>query len=249
LKIISKFIDAMKYSFCVLIIFFILASCNQEMSGDELLDNAIKYHDPTHKWNDFKATLFINLETPEKPIRYSKVTIDQMTGSFILNESRSERIIERKIENGECEISMNGESIFSEEDVLKYRLTCERTKFIRNYYTYLYGLPMKLKDEGTIIHPEVQKENFMGTNYLVLKITYDNNVGDDTWYFYFNPKTYAMEAYKFYHDESNNDGEYILLSEILEVNGIKIPKIRKWFVNKNNEFLGSDILTKFEVPE
>ncbi len=26
-------------------------------------------------------------------------------------------------------------------------------------------------------------------------------VGEDTWYFYFDPLTYAMEVYQFYHEE------------------------------------------------
>lgn len=237
----------MRYALTVLIFLFIIVSCDQEMTGEELLNNAINYHDPTGSWEDFRATLHINLDTPEKPTRYSKVTIDLVTGLFMLNESRNERVIERKVENGECNISMNGKNNFSEEEILKYHLTCERTEFMRNYYTYLYGLPMKLKDEGTVIDPEVQLKNFMGTDYLVLKVTYDKSVGADTWYFYFNPKTYAMEIYQFYHDEAKNDGEYILLSEVLEVNDIKIPKVRKWFINKDDKFLGSDVLTKFDV--
>ena len=79
---------------------------------------------------------------------------------------------------------------------------------------------------------------------MVLKATYDKEVGSDTSYFYFDPKTYAMEVYQFYHDESKNDGEYILLSEIIEVNGMKIPKIRAWYYNKNDEYLATDTLVK-----
>jgi hypothetical protein len=40
---------------------------------------------------------------------------------------------------------------------------------MRNYYTFLYGLPMKLADPGTIIDPVVVKKEFMGKEYLVLK--------------------------------------------------------------------------------
>ena len=68
---------------------------------------------------------------------------------------------------------------------------------------------MKLKDKGTVIHEKVKAKKFKGKDYLVLKVTYDENVGKDTWYFYFNPKTYAMEVYQFFKDESKNDGEYI----------------------------------------
>ena len=53
-----------------------------------------------------------------------------------------------------------------------------------------------------------------------------------------------MEVYQFYHDEAKNDGEYILLTDILEVNGINMPKTRAWYYNKNNDYLGTDVLLK-----
>jgi hypothetical protein len=30
---------------------------------------------------------------------------------------------------------------------------------MKNYYTYLYGLPMKLNDAGTIINPMVERKS------------------------------------------------------------------------------------------
>ncbi|MCV6629519.1 MAG: DUF6503 family protein, partial [Flavobacteriaceae bacterium] len=61
-------------------------------------------------------------------------------------------------------------------------------------------------------------------------------------YFYFDPDTYAMEVYQFFHDETKNDGEYILLTETKEISGIKMPKNRAWYYNKDNTYLGTDKL-------
>ena len=77
---------------------------------------------------------------------------------------------------------------------------------------------------------------------MVLQVTYDETVGKETWYFYFNPTSYALEVYQFFKDESKNDGEYILLSEEKLVNGIKMPKIRQWYYNKTNQYLATDTL-------
>nr|WP_262709923.1 DUF6503 family protein [Allomuricauda onchidii] len=112
------------------------------------------------------------------------------------------------------------------------------------HYTYLYGLPMKLKDPGTILSDKVQTKTFKGKEYLVLKVNYEGGVGDDVWYFYFDPKSYAMEVYQFYHAELENDGEYILLEGLEEINGILMPKTRLWYYNKDDKFLGTDILIK-----
>ena len=112
----------------------------------------------------------------------------------------------------------------------------------RNYYSYLYGLPMKLRDPGTHLDPKVEKKNFHGKDYWVLEVRYDPEVGEDLWYFYFNPDTYAMEAYQFYHDVAKNDGEYILLEGEHRLGGMRIPKIRTWYTNKEEKLLGTDTL-------
>ncbi len=126
-------------------------------------------------------------------------------------------------------------------------MSCERALLYKNYYTYLYGLPMKLRDPGANINHPVEKRSFKGKEYLVLKVTYDPSVGSDIWFFYLNPETYAMEIYQFFkRDDSGellpNSGEYILLEGLSEVNGIQMPKVRSWYYNKNDALLGTDTL-------
>ena len=53
-----------------------------------------------------------------------------------------------------------------------------------------------------------------------------------------------MEVYQFFHDETKNDGEYILLSGIEIIDGIKMPKVRAWYTNKEEKYLGTDTLKK-----
>ena len=67
------------------------------------------------------------------------------------------------------------------------------------------------------------------------------------WFFYFDPKTYRMEAYQFYRQKeprikNPKTGEYILLSEEFKINGIKMPKVREWYYNKDNKYLATDII-------
>ena len=75
-------------------------------------------------------------------------------------------------------------------------------------------------------------------------MTYDPTVGEDIWYFYFHPTTYALIGYRFYHEEAKNDGEYITLEGEEVVQDIKIPKNRHWYYNKNDQFLGADFLIR-----
>lgn len=214
----------------------------QAITGAELLEKAIRFHDPQEKWKTFKGTLWVTMETPNAPNRDSEIKIDLPNGYFYVKAKRAKNITEYTIDKGKCTMAFNGNTKPSDTIKKKHKLNCDRAKLYKNYYTYLYGLPMKLKDKGTIIDPKVVKKKFKGKEYLVLKATYEKEVGKDIWYFYFNPSTYAMEVYQFFHDESKNDGEYILLSGIETVYGIKMPKRRAWYYNKDNTYLGTDIL-------
>jgi hypothetical protein len=110
----------------------------------------------------------------------------------------------------------------------------------RNYYTYLWGLPMKLRDPGTIIDDNVHRVNFFGQELLEMKVTYHEEVGGDIWYFYFHPETYALSGYRFYHDEAANDGEYILLEDEAQIGDFRIPAQRHWYTHGERQYLGSD---------
>lgn len=229
---------------CILVFALFSGISRAQISGSELLDKAIDFHDPERNWKSFQGDFNVTMQSPKTGERISRITIDLPKQVFNLDVRKDQDNYSYYLEKDSCEISLNGSSTISKADLEKFRLSCERGTMYRDYYTYLYGLPMKLKDNGTIIHDKVVTKTFKGKDYLVLKVTYDKEVGEDTWYFYFDPTTYAMEVYQFFHDESKNDGEYILLKELEEINGIKMPKIREWYYNTDEKYLGTDILEK-----
>lgn len=215
----------------------------QELTGQQLLDKAIAFHDPQGAWQYFHGALDITMSMPDGKERVSEIVMNLPNQYFKATSTKDGVKLEQSVSKGICALALNGSSNISETDAKTHRLTCERAKMYKNYYTYLYGLPMKLKDEGTIVDQKVRTKTFKNKQYLVLKVTYDEEVGEDIWYFYFDPQTYAMEVYQFFHDETINDGEYILLSGLETVSGIKMPKNRAWYYNKDDEHLGTDVLT------
>jgi len=234
---------ASKFLFSLLICFFNTV-IGQNLTGSELLEKSISFHDPNGQWITFNTVLNITMKTPNAPDRVSDITINLPKQFFQVKATKSGTTTEYTIDKGKCGIKLNGNSNLSEEELKANNLSCERANMYKNYYTYLYGLPMKLKDPGSIIHEKVEKKTFKGKTYLKLKVTYDKAVGSDIWYFYFDPKTYAMEVYQFFHDETKNDGEYVLLSGIETIGGINMPKDRAWYTNEENNYLGTDSLKK-----
>ena len=231
-----------KSIFLLFVIFSTSQFFGQNMTGSQLLEKAIEYHDPNGNWETFSGTFNITMKTPTKSDRHSMIRVDLPNEYFNLFATQDKTSYGYILDKEKCQIYYNS-NIATEEEKTANKLSCERASMYQNYYTYLYGLPMKLKDAGTIIHEKVALQKFKEKNYLVLKVSYEKEVGEDTWYFYFDPSTYAMEVYQFYHEEEKNDGEFILLSGIEIVNGIKMPKKRAWYYNKGEKYLGTDFLS------
>ena len=231
-----------KSIFLLFVIFSTSQFFGQNMTGSQLLEKAIEYHDPNGNWSTFSGTFSITMKTHTKSDRHSMIRVDLPNEYFNLFATQDKTSYGYILDKEKCQIYYNS-NIATEEEKIANNLSCERAKMYQDYYTYLYGLPMKLKDAGTIIHNKVVLKKFKGKDYLVLKVSYEKEVGEDTWYFYFDPLTYAMEVYQFYHEEEKNDGEFILLSGLDTVNGVKMPKKRAWYYNKGEKYLGTDFLS------
>lgn len=229
-----------------ILIVLVNTSCH-DLTSTKLLEKSIEYHDPDNKWNSFNSIFNVIMKSPNQSDRLSQITINLPGDYFQVVATRDSTTTRFTLDNGNCEVALNGSTDISVETAKQNNLNCERANLYKNYYTYLYGLPMKLKDSGTHLDNKIERRTFKGHDYLVLKVTYDEAVGSDIWYFYFNPETFAMELYQFFKtNESgtqiNDSGEYILLSDEHMVNSIKMPKNRAWYYNKDNSYLGTDIL-------
>ena len=228
-------------------VFILTTSCDSTLTGEKLLDKAISYHDPNNNWSSFNGSFTVTMETPNRSNRISDISINLSEDIFELTATRDTITTRYLLGKNTCEFSFNGDKNVSDSIAKAHNLSCERGEMYKNYYSYLYGLPMKLKDPGTIIDEVVETKNFKGKDYVVLKATYNEEVGTDIWYFYFDPETYAMEIYQFFRQDENGNqkddtGEYILLTDEETINGIKMPKTRAWYYNKDDKYLGTDIL-------
>lgn len=221
---------------------FLSSYAFSQMTGHELLEKSIRYHDPKSKWEKAELTFNLKQDTPSRPKKLTTFKINNKKNIFWQKDVSGRNIVIRSLEKDTCKISLNGKTTFSEDEVKMNRLTCQMTRFWRDYQTYLYGLPMKLKDPGTKIHEKVKMIKFQDKNCWQLKVSYAEPVGHDTWYFYFHLKTYALVGYRFYHDESKNDGEYIILEDEIQINDIRFPRDRKWYFNIDDKFLGMDYI-------
>ena len=216
----------------------------QQITAQELLDKSIAYHDPEGRWDNFKGGFIVKMETPNQPLRTTKITLDFPQQYFKSNVERGGVSTTAEWKAGQCSHWLEGSTTFTATQAKEHGLNCERTNKMRDYYVYLYGLPMKLKDPGTQLDSKVYTKTLKGVSYYCLKVTYDEKVGKDTWYFYLDKVTAQLRHYQFYHNEVENDGEYILLSGEENIGGIKMPKDRAWYMNADDRYLGTDFLSR-----
>lgn len=209
------------FSICCLALIQVASS--QSLSAQEILNNSISFHDPDGEWPTLKAELIFSETRPNGPDRKAVAIIDNSKSFFKLNRN-DEEIYQVEVED--CVVE-KGDG------------TSERGLMLRNYYTYLWGLPMKLKDPGTKLDESYTEETIEGVDCYVLRVPYEK----DIWYFYMRKDNFAMIAYKFYKDEAAGKGEYIPTDGFFSVGNMKIPNNRTWYELPGNRVLGTDIMT------
>lgn len=237
----------MKY---VLVLFFVLGMgvvlSAQEMSAKELLKKSEAYHDSKGNMMKSRLTLVLNEPRPGGADRISRVTFDPKKDFFAVDRKDGEDKIYMEVVKGEVKLMVNDSEEIDEAYKQEKRLSKDRVLIMKNYYHYLWFMPMKLNDAGSIIDDKVERVDYFGDELLQIRVSYDPAIGNDVWYFYFHPETYALSGYRFYHDESKNDGEYILFEGEVEAKGYRIPAVRKWYMHVDGKYLGKDILVGIE---
>ena len=217
-----------------------------DLTAKDVLKKCINFHDPKGNWANLHQKLYFHAkETGNDNIR-EEVLLDNRTTYFCHISRADGKVIEKEMSDTTVVARINGDTAISAEDRKKYRLMPRQIRSARNSYVYLYGLPMKLNDRGTILSDTVKTDTFNGKNYLVLTVKYKKGVGTDTWFFYISPTTYALEGYRFNHNRKPNDGEFIICEDLIEVGGIRMPKVRLWHENETGKYMATDILEKVE---
>ncbi len=221
------------------------ASALAQPSAEEVVRKSIAYHDPDGVWMT-RTHHFTLVETrPGGKDRRTTIVLDYPAGGFSYRSEREGRVVEATWDGTDCSAAVDGSPDFPDDLRDRYRLSCDGVQWWHAYYGYMHSLPMNLADPGVRLDPEVKTTTFAGREAYVVRVTYDEEVGADTWYFYFDPVTYAIIGSRFYHDETANDGEYIVFEDEVSYDGIRLPKTLKWYVNADGRFLGADIIEAY----
>ena len=210
-------------------------------AAEALIAKSIAYHDPDGRWDSGEIALRIMESRPNGVARAVEVGMTPGSGRMVVSRETDSEMVTFAVAGEEIlRRAVDADEGLDEAALAEHGLDSERVMWLRNYYLFVWGLPMKLRDPGTIVDAEPMPDSYNGQEALKVRVTYDPEVGGDTWYFYFHPETARLIGYRFYHDESKNDGEYIHLEGEIENGGLRLPAKRSWFFHSNDEFLGED---------
>lgn len=204
----------------------IIVGCNSEpkiLTAQDIVDASIKFHDPENKWSALNADfvfeskfetndsvpeeLHININVPENGFQYTN--------------------LDRKID-----ITYNQDSC----EVLKGTGTCGGFRWTKNFYTYVWGLPMKLKDSATVVKPKYTLDTIQNIPLYVISVPYEK----ENFKFYFDQKSFEIKFFGFVKNGGLSKGEFIRLSGLYEYEGIKFPKHKRWEDLFNPELIGTN---------
>ncbi|MBC6993229.1 DUF6503 family protein [Neolewinella lacunae] len=213
----------------------------ESISPDSLLARSIRYHDPEKQWTAKAHLLQLAESRTDGTVRHTRLSLYPATADFDLYQVRGKDKVQLRFLNGTYSFSHQGRTDISDSTRASLHLDEARTLLLRDYYTYLWGLPMKLEDPGTLLQPTVHRVWYDGREMLEMEVHYTPETGKDIWFFLFDPVTYALAGYRFYHAKDGpGTGEYILLEGEATVNQMKLPARRHWYSTADRLYLGTD---------
>ena len=153
-----------------------------EVSASEaLIAKSIAYHDPDGRWDTGEIALRIMESRPNGVTRTVEVGMAPGRGAMEVSRETDSETVSFVVAGEEImRRTVGADESLDEAALADHGLDSERVMWLRNYYLFVWGLPMKLRDSGTIVDPEPVADSYNDQEALKVRVSYDPEVGGDT---------------------------------------------------------------------
>lgn len=152
------------------------------------------------------------------------------------------------IKEGQYSTYVNGELVQDSALMKAHRLSQERADGYHNYYQTKLGLPVSLKGRYQLKQGPVEPTTWQGQKVYRLEVEIADAPFAAAWELFVDSKDYRLLGYGFFPQEGA--GEYLVLDQYMEINGMYLPRARHWYSREEDEYLGTDlVLTASPVHE
>jgi hypothetical protein len=210
--------------------------------AQSILQRCISVHDPNDRYLKFKAQIDMSIRRDKAADRYFTLTLDRTNNVFSYEVKNDTLHFIQSIKKGRHHRSYNGNKNPSLQTIKKYDLTPERTQNLKEVYEYLMLLPMRLKEDLSYLSKSYTEEKFNEKPCYKLTFSYPPVGENETWYFFISKEDFRLEGYQFFQKDILSDGEFIYLSDYKWIKGLLVPKVKKWYWNKDGSFFRTDTI-------
>lgn len=230
------------FSFLCLISCFLFYSNGQSkvknVTGQEILEQTIKYHDPNNMWNSYKGKLFEVTVFPSKYVVKETIEIDNENDFYLSTCFQDFGILKRGIEKGKSIFSLNDKPDIPDNIKNNWGISDEDIKIFSVEHHSHFGLPMVLKNSGMKLNKEVEIADFDGRKCYALKFIGDSDLVRNSFcegerVLYIDMNDYAMRG------EKNSNFIHAIFSGEIDINGIKVVHSKAFYTEEGEKLFSS----------
>lgn len=226
--------------------FFFLWACScsspwaEEIEATTVLEACFSYHDPNNEWPNWAGEYVVVEPRLQNPGRRSEVMFNPAAAVFEMERAYGDDIFRWKVSNSGDQAYLNGQLVTDTALINKHRLTPERADGYRRFYSYTLGLPVSLKGQYRLLNPMAVLMEWKGYEVYKIEMEVENAPIATHWELFVDSKDYRLRSYQLLPEEGL--GEYLMLDQEMEVQGMKWPRVKHWYASENDEYLGSDLI-------
>lgn len=199
------------------------------LTGPQVWDRVIAYHDPSGNWSNFHGKVHIVTTWPNGTWGQEELELRRSENFYQSTQYHGEVRTTKGVRDGECFHALNDNASPTPEEIKQYGLDCESIEMFKEHHTQHFGLPMELKNAGVAVEETVTRTELLGTPVYALNFTGETDTVSHpyylgAWTIFVDPQTFAMrgirvKSERFGDSTCSYDGE-------LEVEGVRMPQVK-----------------------
>lgn len=219
------------------------------LDAEIVLDLAIAFHDPEGLWGSGTFAFTIEEIRPGRAPSRSRLELANGERRFELETETGGRRLVLRVDGDDVTVRSDGEPVIDAAVLESLDATASEVRQLRDRYLFIYGLPMKLRDPGTLLASVARRTTFRGRGALELRVSYEPDVGSDRWSFFVDPLDYSLLGGRVEHAVRTVDDETIVFDGLVEIDGLRLPRTRRRTASLDGGELGTETIVRGDVVE
>lgn len=194
-----------------------------DLTGKEVLEKTIKYHDPQGVWDNYKGKLFEVTVFASNYVVKETIEIDRPNDFYLSTCFQEFGTLKRGIDKGKNIFSLNDKPDIPDEIKENWGISDDGIKQFREQHYSHFGLPMVYKKSGMTIQDDVKIVDFEGRKCYAVTFIGKPDLIINSFYsgeqiLYIDMNNFSMRGMRWIVGEIDR---YVIFAGEVDINGIK----------------------------